>query len=59
MTWSPSDTQPRDPHIAIKTARKIGALVRWIVLVLVCGFAIAALLGITVSLLVTSIQNGL
>ena len=59
MTWSPSDMQHREPHIAVKTARKIGALVRWIVLVAVCGLAIAAVIGIAVSVLFTAIQNGL
>lgn len=57
MSWSPSDTQPRDPHVAIKTARKVGALVRWVVLVLLCGFAMAAVLGIAVSALVTALQS--
>jgi hypothetical protein len=59
MTWSPSDMQHRDPHIAIKTARKLGALVRWIVLVAVCGLAIAAVIGIGVTALFTAIENGL
>jgi hypothetical protein len=59
MTWSPSDMQHREPHIAVKTARKISALVRWIVLVAVCGLAIAAVIGIAVSVLFTAIQNGL
>lgn len=59
MTWSPSDMQPREPHIAVKTARKVGALVRWVVLVAVCGLAIAAIVGLAVSVLFTAIQNGL
>jgi high-affinity Fe2+/Pb2+ permease len=59
MSWSPSDTQPRDPHLAIRTARKVGAMLRWVVLVGLCGLAIAAVLGIAISLLVTTIENGL
>lgn len=59
MTWSPSDMQHREPHIAVKTARKAGAMVRWIVLVAVCGLAIAAVIGIGISVLFTAIENGL
>lgn len=59
MTWSPSDMQHREPHIAVKTVRKISAVVRWVILVTVAGLAIAAVVGITVSVLFTAIQNGL
>jgi len=59
MTWSPSDMQHREPHIAVKTARKVGALVRWIILVGLCGLAIAAVIGIGISVLFTAIENGL
>lgn len=59
MTWSPSDTQPREPHLAVKTARKVSALVRWILLVVLAGLAIAAVIGIGVSVLFTAIENGL
>ena len=58
MTWYPTDTQANEPHIAVKTYRKISALVRWIVLVVVAGFAVAALVGLGVSALFTAIQNG-
>ncbi|MBM3658813.1 MAG: hypothetical protein FJW95_04830 [Actinobacteria bacterium] len=59
MTWSPSDMQHREPHIAVKTARKVGALVRWIVLVALCGLAVAAVVGIGITVLFTAIENGL
>jgi hypothetical protein len=59
MTWSPSDMQHREPHIAVKTARKVGAFVRWVILVAVCGLAIAAVIGIGISVLFTAIENGL
>ncbi len=59
MTWSPSDMQHRDPHIAVKTLRKFSALIRWVVLVVVAGLAIAALIGIGLSALFTAIDNGL
>lgn len=59
MTWSPSDMQRREPHIAVKTARKISALVRWVVLVVLAGLALAALVGIAVSALFTALENGL
>ena len=59
MTWSPSDTQPREPHIVVKSARKLSALIRWIVLIALCGLAIAAVIGVAVSVLFTAIENGL
>jgi high-affinity Fe2+/Pb2+ permease len=59
MTWSPSDMQHREPHFAVKTLRKFSALIRWVILVVVAGLAIAALIGIGVSALFTAIQNGL
>ena len=59
MSWSPSDMQQREPHFAVKTARKASALVRWIVLVVLAGLAIAAVIGIGISVLFTAIENGL
>jgi len=58
MSWYPTDTQAKEPHIAVKTARKVSALVRWVVLVVVAGLAIAALVGLGVSAILTAIQNG-
>jgi hypothetical protein len=51
--------QQREPHLAVKTARKASALVRWIVLVVLAGLAIAAVIGIGISVLFTAIENGL
>jgi hypothetical protein len=59
MTWSTSDMQPREPHIAVKTMRKISALVRWVLIIVLAGLALAALVGIAVSVLFTAIENGL
>jgi hypothetical protein len=58
MSWYPTDTQANEPHIAVKTFRKMSAIVRWVVLVALVGFAIAAVVGLAVSALVTGIQNG-
>ena len=59
MTWSPSDMQQREPHFAVKTFRKFSALIRWVLLVVVAGLAMAAIVGIGISALFTAIQNGL
>lgn len=59
MTWYPTDTQGRDPHIVVKTYRKVSALVRWVLLVAIAGLALAALVGFGVSALFTAIENGL
>jgi high-affinity Fe2+/Pb2+ permease len=59
MTWSPADMQHREPHVAIKTVRKFSALIRWVLLVVLAGLAIAALIALAVSVLFTAIENGL
>jgi hypothetical protein len=59
MTWSPADMQHREPHIAVKTARKVSALVRWVLLVALAGLALAAIVGIAVSALFTALESGL
>lgn len=59
MTWSPSDMQHREPHFLVKTLHKFSALIRWVILVVVAGLALAALVGIGVSALFTAIENGL
>jgi hypothetical protein len=59
MSWSPTDMQAREPGAVLKTYRKVSALVRWIVLVVLAGLAMAALIGIAVSVLFTAIENGL
>jgi len=58
MSWYPTDTQPQDPHIAVKTARKVSAVVRWTVLVVVLGLVVAAVVGLGISALFTSLQKG-
>jgi len=57
MTWSPSDMQHREPHFAVKTLRKFSALIRWVILVVVAGLAIATLVGIGISALFTALQG--
>jgi len=59
MTWFPSDMQHREPHLAVKTARKISAVVRWVILVVLAGLALAALVGVAITSLFTAIENGL
>lgn len=59
MTWSPSDMQDREPHVAVKTFRKLSALVRWVLIVVLAGLAIAAVVGIAITMLFTAIENGL
>ena len=58
MSWYPTDTRPREAGIALKSFRKMSALVRWIILVGVCGLVIAAVIAFGVSTLVTMIENG-
>ena len=58
MSWYPSDTRPREPGIALKSFRKVSALVRWIILIGVCGLVIAAVIAFGVSSLFTMIENG-
>lgn len=58
MTWYPTEPQGRDPSIALKTYHKVSALVRWVVLVVVAGLALAAVIGIGVSSLFTAIEGG-
>jgi hypothetical protein len=58
MSWYPADTRPRDPGIVLKSYRKVSALVRWIVLIAVCGLVIAAVIAFGVSTLFTAIENG-
>jgi high-affinity Fe2+/Pb2+ permease len=58
MTWYPAEPQGRDPSIALKTYRKVSALVRWVVLVVIAGLALAAVIGIAVSSLFTAIEGG-
>lgn len=59
MSWYPSDMQHRDPSVVVKTFRKMSATVRWALLVLVAGLALAAIVGIAVTTLFTAIENGL
>jgi hypothetical protein len=58
MSWYPADTRPRDPGIALKSFRKVSALVRWVVLIGVCALVIAAVIAFGVSSLFTMIENG-
>jgi uncharacterized membrane protein (Fun14 family) len=58
MSWYPADTRPRDPGIALKSFRKMSALVRWIILIAVCGLVIAGVVAFGVSSLFTMIENG-
>jgi hypothetical protein len=58
MTWYPTDTRPREPGIALKSFRKVSALVRWAILIGLCGLVIAAVIALGVSTLVTMIENG-
>jgi hypothetical protein len=58
MSWYPPDTRPRDPGIALKSFRKASALVRWVILISVCGLVIAAVIAFGVSTLFTAIENG-
>jgi hypothetical protein len=44
--------------MVLKTWRKMSALVRWIILVGVCGLVIAAVIAFGVSTLFTMIENG-
>lgn len=64
MTWNPVDPQPTrpqpaGPQLAVKTARKAGALVRWVLVVVIAGLVIAAVVGIGIGLLFTAIESGL
>ena len=58
MSWYPTDTRPREPGIALKSFRKMSALVRWIILIALCGLVIAAVIAFGVSTLFTMIENG-
>jgi hypothetical protein len=58
MSWYPTETRPRDPGVALKSFRKVSALVRWIVLIGLCGLVIAAVIAFGVSSLFTMIENG-
>jgi uncharacterized membrane protein (Fun14 family) len=58
MSWYPAETRPRDPGIALKSFRKMSALVRWIILIAVCGLVIAGVVAFGVSSLFTMIENG-
>jgi hypothetical protein len=58
MSWYPNDTRPRDPGIALQSFRKASALVRWVVLIGLCGLVIAAVIAFGVSTLFTMIENG-
>ena len=57
MTWYPYDTQGHEPHWVVRAFRKLSASVRWVILVVVCGLAIAALVAIAVSSVFTAIQR--
>jgi hypothetical protein len=57
MTWYTSESQGPDPGLALKTYRKLSALVRWLALVGAAGLALAALIGFTTSALLTAIQS--
>ena len=59
MTWYPVDTRDHDPSVVVKTLRKASAALRWAVLVVISGLALAALVGIALSALVTAIEHGL
>jgi hypothetical protein len=58
MSWYPTDTRPREPGAVLKSWRKLSALVRWIILIGVCGLVIAAVIAFGVSTLFTAIENG-
>ena len=58
MTWYPTDTRPREPGIALKSFRKMSALVRWVILIALCGLVIAAVIAFGVSSLFTMFENG-
>ena len=58
MSWYPANTRPRDPGIALKSFRKVSALVRWVILISVCGLVIAAVIAFGMSTLFTAITNG-
>jgi hypothetical protein len=58
MSWYPNDTPPRDPGIALQSFRKASALVRWVILIGLCGLVIAAVIAFGVSTLFTMIENG-
>lgn len=58
MSWYPTETRPRDPGIALKSFRKVSALVRWVLLIALCALVIAAVIAFGVSTLFTMIENG-
>lgn len=58
MSWYPSDTRPREPGIALKSFRKMSALVRWVILVAMSTLVIAAVIAFGLSTLFTAIENG-
>ena len=58
MSWYPTETRPREPGVALKSFRKVSALVRWVVLIGLCGLVIAAVIAFGVSSLFTMIENG-
>ena len=58
MSWYPTDTRPREPGIVLKSYRKVSAIVRWVILISVCGLVIAAVIAFGVSTLFTAIENG-
>ena len=57
MSWYPVETRPREPGVALKSFRKVSALVRWIVLIALVGLVIAAVIAFGVSTLFTMIEN--
>jgi hypothetical protein len=58
MSWYPADTRPREPGIALKSFRKVSALVRWVILIALCALVIAAVIAFGVSSVFTMIENG-
>jgi uncharacterized membrane protein YdbT with pleckstrin-like domain len=58
MSWYPADTRPREAGIALKSFRKVSALVRWVILIALCALVIAAVVAFGVSSVFTMIENG-
>jgi hypothetical protein len=58
MSWYPTETRPREAGVALKSFRKMSALVRWVILIALCGLVIAAVIAFGVSSLFTMIENG-
>ena len=59
MTWNPDEVQGHEPSGLARTARKVSAGTRWVVLIVVTGLGMAAIVGIVCAAAYALIQSNL